>query len=128
MTDSKSRVTSIFLARFRTAFLDATQSGSLGGSEQLRELATLAHKCLASASQRGKVVFSALECLFTTVSEIQDERLVSGEQAEAFCQRVCQPVMHAIEFLAGDGTDADAVTMAVRFIDLELETTGEASL
>jgi hypothetical protein len=102
-------------AHLRRQFLNQTQRGRFGSLEALQELAISARGCLASSlsSGRSTVAFVLERVLDQCAADLQGRAVQISEIAN-LSSRLHDPVLRAVEFLAG--VDDDPVEIAASLI------------
>ena len=102
-------------AHLRRQFLYQTQRGRFGSLEALRELAISARGCVASSMSSGRVTVAfVLERVLDQCAGDFDGRAVRISEVADLSARLRDPVLRAVEFLAG--VDDDPVEIAVSLI------------
>jgi hypothetical protein len=102
-------------AHLRRQFLYQTQRGRFGSLEALRELAISARGCVASSMSSGRVTVAfVLERVLDQCAGDLDGRAVRISEVADLSARLRDPVLRAVEFLAG--VDDDPVEIAVSLI------------
>ena len=102
-------------AHLRRQFLYQTQRGRFGSLEALRELAISARGCVASSMSSGRVTVAfVLERVLDQCAGDFDGRAVRISEVADLSARLHDPVLRAVEFLAG--VDDDPVEIAVSLI------------
>ena len=102
-------------AHLRRQFLYQTQRGRFGSLEALRELAISARGCVASSMSAGRVTIAFVleRVLDQCAADLQGRAVRISEIAE-LSSRLHDPVLRAVEFLAG--ADDDPVEVAASLI------------
>ena len=102
-------------AHLRRQVLYQTQRGRFGSLEALRELAISARGCVASSMSSGRVTVAfVLERVLDQCAGDFDGRAVRISEVADLSARLRDPVLRAVEFLAG--VDDDPVEIAVSLI------------
>lgn len=113
--ETQSELAPVQLRKF---FVQATESGTLGGSAVLAELAKRASACFSVSGNERRAVAFALSSLANQHAEDRDERVVTGDENVAFLTRAHQPVSNAITFIEDGGTADMAVQIIAALIEL----------
>ena len=102
-------------AHLRRQLLYQTQRGRFGSLEALRELAISARGCVVSSMSSGRVTVAfVLERVLDQCAGDLDGRAVRISEVADLSARLHDPVLRAVEFLAG--IDDDPVEIAVSLI------------
>jgi hypothetical protein len=102
-------------AHLRRQFLYQTQRGRFGSLEALRELAISARGCVASSMSAGRVTVAfVLERVLDQCAADLQGRTVRISEIADLSSRLHDPVLRAVEFLAG--ADDDSVEVAASLI------------
>lgn len=101
-------------AHLKRQFLYQTQRNRFGSAEALHELAIHARGCIATSRSAGQmtVAFVLERVLHKSARELDGRPVRISEIAE-FCARLHDPVLRAIEFLAGSQDDPAEVAAAL---------------
>jgi hypothetical protein len=102
-------------AHLRRQFLYQTQRGRFGSLDALRELAISVRGCVASSmsASRVTVAFVLERVLDQCAADLQGRAVRISEVAD-LSSRLYDPVLRAVEFLAG--VDDDPIEIAVLLI------------
>jgi hypothetical protein len=99
----------------RRQFVYQTQRGRFGSLEALRELAISTRGCISSSMSSGRVTVAfVLERVLDQCATDLQGRAVRISEAADLSTRLHDPVLRAVEFLAG--ADDDPVEIAVLLI------------
>jgi hypothetical protein len=102
-------------AHLRRQFVYQTQRGRFGSLEALRELAISVRGCVASSMSSGRVTVAfVLERVLDQFAADLQGRTVRISETADLSSRLHDPVLRAVEFLAG--ADDDPVEVAASLI------------
>lgn len=102
-------------AHLRRQFLYQTQRGRFGSMEALQELAISARGCVASSLSSGRVTVAfVLERVLNQCAADLGERAVRISEIADLSDRLHDPVLRAVDFLAG--AEDDPVDISVFLI------------
>jgi hypothetical protein len=108
-------VIDIAAAHLKRQFLYQTQRGRFGSVEALLELAISARGCVASSMSSGRVTVAfVLEMVLGQSAQDLEGRPVQISEIADLADRFHDPVLRAVEYLAG--ADDDAIDIAAALI------------
>ena len=101
-------------AHLRRQFLYQTQRGRFGSLEALRELAISARGCVTSSMSSGRVTVAfVLERVLDQCAVDLQGRTVRISEIADLSSRLHDPVLRAVEFLAGADDDPVEITASL---------------
>jgi hypothetical protein len=101
-------------AHLRRQFLYQTQRGRFGSLEALRELAISARVCVSSSMSSGRVTVAfVLERVLDQIAADLQGRAVRISEIADLSTRLHDPVLRAVEFLAGADDDPVAISVSL---------------
>jgi len=101
-------------AHLRRQFLYQTQRGRFGSLEALRELVISARGCVASSMSSGRVTVAfVLERVLDQCATDLQARAVRISEIADLSSRLHDPVLRAVEFLAGIDDDPVEITASL---------------
>ena len=124
MSSGSANAIPLSVARLRSRFAQAMETGTLGGADVLDSLASLARRCVTELDGARRVLAYVLSRMLAALAYDRQERAVAASEDAPLWARAQSIIAQSLDALEDRTYAGDAVELASKLIVVEYEILG----